>query len=66
MLMPKYAEHEGDGGFGAEFFECDREAYIHTSEGAFEKNKQNLILWKKTVGFQHEIKMSLYTSRVYV
>ena len=40
------------GGFGAEFFVFEREAYLHTSSDENEKNKQNTISWKKTAGFQ--------------
>ena len=30
------------GGFGAEFFVCDREAYLYTSEGAKRKKQAKI------------------------
>ena len=66
LLMPKGTEPEGDSGFGAEFFVFKREAYLHTLSEENGKNKQNIILWKKTKGFQHQIKMSFHTENVCV
>ena len=51
--MPKYAT--GVGGFRAEFFVLDREAYLRTSEGENGKSKQKYNLMEKTVGFQHQV-----------
>jgi len=38
----KFEAHVWAGGFGAEFFVFDREAYLCTSEGENGKNKQKI------------------------
>ena len=40
------------GGFGAEFFVFEREAYLVRRAKKTEKTSKNTIGWKKTVGFQ--------------
>ena len=44
----KFEAHVWAGGFGAEFFDFDREAYLCTSEGENGKNKQKIqSKWRK-------------------